>query len=237
MGLLTFSEMQSQVRSMLGGRVDQDALIMRGLQFAQHRIGRVFHFEELFVADEVDIEDTGDGNEVTDATITMPATMRKLHSLTIMESSKSDKLQRIQADQWEKFIGDTSEFDRGRTSNYVLRGKTVTLWRVPDDTYTIRRLYSVWPTEIVLNEDKDAPSTTDAVSLLDHKDDLIITYAIVWVYLALGNTDKANYFFVVYKDILKESGAFDVTEPDLTIASFSSDTIVSDHTSPTFGGY
>ncbi len=235
MGLQTFAEMQASVRSMLGGRVDQDALIMRGLQFAQHRIARVFHFEELFTTDESSISDTGSGNEITDATITMPSTMRKLHSLALMESSRVTKLNRVQSDDWERFVGDTGEFDRGKPSDYVLRGKVVTLWRVPDDSYDVRRLYSVWPTEIVLNTANHAPSSSATVSLLDHKDDLIIMYATVWSYMTLGNIDKSNYYFAVYKNMLAESGSFDVSEPDLSIASFKSQSFITDHTVPTFG--
>jgi hypothetical protein len=235
MGLLTFSEMQSQVRSMLGGRTDQDALIMRGLQFAQHNIAKVFHFEELFTDDTTSVSDTGDGNEITDATITMPSTLRKLHSLALVKTTHTVKLDRVGADKWEEIIASTEVYSRGEPSRYVMRGKTITLWRVPDATYTIRRLYSIWPTEIVLNTAKDAPSTTTATSLLDHKDELIITYAVVWCYLALGNREKANYFFVVYKNMLEEAGTFDIAKPDLSIASSKPDEIYVDHTVPTFG--
>ncbi len=235
MGLLTFSEMQSQVRSMLGGRTTQDALIMRGLQFAQHRIARLPGFDELFVADSITITSTGAGNEITDSTVTMPSTLRKLHSLSLIESSKTSKLEQIGADKWESVIGAQDTYDRGRPVRYVLRYQTVSLWRVPDQSYTLRRLYSVWPTEIELNAAKDAPSDTSAVSLLDHKDELIMVYAVVWCYLTLGNREKANYYFVIFKDMLGQAGQFDIVKPDLSIASSPVTEVVVDHTVPTFG--
>lgn len=236
MGLLTFTEMQSQVRSMLGGRQDQDALIMRGLQFAQHYIARVFNFDELFTDDETTLSNNGSGYELSDATITMPSTMKKLHSLSIVDDSSTDKLEQISADRWEQLIGDTSVYDRGRPTRYVLYGKTIYVHHSPDDTYTIRRLYTVWPTEIELNAGKDAPLSSTTTSLLDHKDDLLVTYAVVWCYLALGNQERANYFFSVFNNLLKQAGAFDVSKPDLSIASGKQSTSISDHTVPTFGG-
>lgn len=237
MGLLTFSEMQSQVRSMLGGRTNQDALIMRGLQIAQHRIARDFNFEELFTEDETTVDDTGDGNELTDSQITMPATMRKLHALVLIDSSNPMKLVGLSRQAWESMIADTTVFERGRPSHFVLDFKTITLWRVPSQEYTIRRLYSSWPTEITLNVGKDAPSTTTALSDLDHKDDLIITYAVVWCYLAINNRERANFFFQVYKDQLEAAGAFDKSQPATSISGMSSVEQSADYSVPTFAGW
>jgi hypothetical protein len=236
MGLLTFSEMQSQVRSMLGGRSDQDALIMRGLQFAQHKIARKFEPEELLTVDTTTVTNTGTGNELTDATITMPSTLRKLHSLSIVDTSKVTKLIRVGADKWEELIGDVTVQGTGQPSHYVLYNKTVILHRVPDQTYTIRRFYSNWPTEIVLNTAGTSPSTTTATSDLDHKDEIIVTYATVWCYLALGNREKANYFFSVFQEMVGDAESFDILEPDLRISSSSQDRSIPDHTVPTFGG-
>jgi len=235
MGLFTFSEMQSDVRSMLGGRTNQEALIMRGLIYSQWRIARIFHFDEQFVNDEVTLTNTGAGNEVTDATITMPTGTRKIHSLSIVDSTRNSKLMQIGADKWEEVIGATDSHGEGEPSKYVQYGNTVIVWRVPDGTYTVRRLYSVWATEIALNAEKTAPSDTAAVSLLEHKDDLITMYATVWCYLTMGNREKANYYYVVFKDMLGEAGVDDLQKPDLVIASSTPNVQIYDHSVPFFG--
>jgi len=236
MGLMTFSEMQSQIRSMLGGRQDQDASIMRGLQFAQWRIARIFEFEELFVDDESTVSNTGDGNEVTDATITLPDTCRKVYALSIVKTTTIVPLTGIPSVDWERVIGATEIYSRGEPKNFVIRYKSVTLWRVPDADYTIRKVYTVWPTEIILNVAKDAPSTTTALSLLDHKDEMVIEYALVYVYKTIGNFEKANYHFTIYKDMLKEAGVSDNNVPTTHQAAASNKTpAYAAHTVPTFG--
>ncbi len=235
MGLLTFSEMQSEVRSMLGGRSDQDSRIMRGLQFAQHRIAKVFEPDELLTNDTVTLTNTGTGNELTDATITMPSTLRKLHSLSIVDTSSTSKLIRVSVDRWEDIIGDVTVQGSGKPSHYVLYNKTVVVHRYPDVTYTVRRMYSNWPTEIVLNTEKTAPSTTTQLSDLDHMDESIITYAAVWTYLGLGNREKANYFFSIFKDMVGVNDGFNISEPDLSIHSSTPRRTIDDHNVPQFG--
>ena len=236
MGLLTFSEMQSQVRSMLGGRADQDSAIMRGLQFAQWRIANIFSFEELFVEDTSTVNNTGAGNELTDATITLADNIRKVYALSIVESTRIVPLIGIPSIEWEKFVGATEIYSRAEPTNFVIRYKTVTLWRVPDATYTIRKVYTVWPTEIVLNAEKTEPSTITAITLLDHKDEMIIEYALVYVYKTVGNLDKANYHFTVYKDMLAEAGVSDKIAPTISQSS-TSNTVpkTTDYLIPTFG--
>ena len=235
MGLLTFSEMQSNVRTMLGERAQKDALIMRGLQFAQHRISRIFAYEEAFKTDEVTVDDTGTGNELTDATITMPDTMRKLYAITIVDDTNITPIIGISKVQWEQKIADTTVFSRGRPTNFVQFFRTLYLWRVPSQEYTIRRMYTSWPTEITLNEAKDAPSNTTTKSDLDHKDEMLILSAGVWCYLSMNNRERANYLFVVLKGLLEEAGIFDNDQPATAVAVTKSVESFADHTVPTFG--
>jgi len=237
MGLLTFSEMQEQVRSMLGARSDKDATIMRGLQFAQWKISRIFHFDELYTQDEVSLSNTGSGNELTDATITLPSTTRKLHALVLVKDTQNIPLKGLPSERWEKIISDPSTYDRGEPYAYVVRFRTCYVFQVPDTDYTLKRLASYWPTEITLNDDKDAPSSTTATSDLDHKDDLIVLAATVWTALNLGKDyrDQANFFFTVFKNTLQEAGAFEESKPGI-VNSASPDVILApDYLIPTFG--
>lgn len=227
--------MQEQVRSMLGERTDKDALIMRGLQFAQHRVAKHFDFGELQVDATIAINTTGTGNELVDSTVTFDTTLHKIHGLGIQEDSRVTPLVGINANRWEQLIGDTASYDRGRPSLFFQRYNTVVVWRPPDQAYTLRCVYDRWPTEIILNGAKDAPSTTTATSDLDHKDDLIILRATVWCYIALNNRERANFFNAIYKDELAVDAEDTRSKPTTTQATSKQTEVISDHTIPRFG--
>jgi len=47
MGTLTFTELQDEVRSALGGRTDLNARLPRALNIAQQRLARIHDFDEM----------------------------------------------------------------------------------------------------------------------------------------------------------------------------------------------
>lgn len=236
MGLLTFATMQEQVRQNLGGRTEKDALIMTALRIAQVRLARAYGYEELFATpDTVTIDTTGTGNELTDATLTLPSNIRKLYTLSIVEDSTFRKLEAMSVVEWEEKVSTPEIYGRMKPARYVQRNFTVTLDRAPDDEYTIRRVYSTWPTDIALNGAGDAPSSSTAVSDLDNKDDLLITYATVWCFLTLRQREDANYFFSIFKEMTGGAIEFDDERPDLTQDASSHDLGVPPYTMPRFG--
>lgn len=228
--------MQTEVRGMLGGRTDKDALIMRGLQFAQDTIAKLYNFAELQTDDTVTLSSTGDGNELTDATISFPITMHKIHGLGIQESDRVIPLDGINVGLWEQLIGDSGSYGRGKPDRFFQRHQSVTVWRPPDSTYTIRRVYDNWPTAIVLNTAKDAPNDLNAVSDLDHKDDLIIIQATVWAYTSLNNREQANYFFAIFKDKIGIDSIDEQSKPVTVQSTTRTIPTSTDHTVPIFGG-
>lgn len=237
MGLTTFAQMQADVRSMLGGRTDKDSIIMRGLQFAQVRISRIFHFEELFTSDSVTLQNTGSGNELTDSTIAMPSTMRKLHSLVLTTETSPVPLKGLSSERWEKIVRDPTYYGRGKPDLYVLRYHTVIVYRPPDGTYTLNRLYTKWPTPIVLNVAGDAPLNDTDVSDLEQKDDLLTLSAAIWTALHLGidYREQANYWFSILRNDLKDAGAFEFSKPDTVISATPRSYVEMDHSVPSFG--
>ena len=74
----------------------------------------------------------------------------------------------------------------------------IELWRVPDIEYTLHVRYSSWPT--IIDDSMDG-SNLD----LDNVDDLMIHLAASYVALSLGNMEKSNEMFSIYRSLVKDA--------------------------------
>ncbi len=228
MGVLTNTELQDQVREGLGNRTEKDALIVRGLNVAETVIARKKDFPELR-QDPVDSVTVASNNSYALSTLLVAGghetynRVRQIYSLAVIDGTSYYPLDAIEPREWEKKVPSHASTDRESRPNSYTRYTDTKLyfWPTPDSAYVIRFSYSLWPTTIqhtagviTVGGVDNTPGEADAVSELEDKDDLIISYATMWCYSMLGNTKKAGHFFGMYQSQLPEAEK-DTTRKDV----------------------
>ncbi len=205
---LTYLEMQDLIKEALGNRTDKDDLIKSAINIAQDQVARDFRHEELMVNDTTSVVDTD--VIATDQKFTMPTTLRKLYNLGIYEgTNKPTPLTGYTTEKWSKEIISALNDSRGMPRIFTYFYPDIYLYPVQDETYTITRVYSIWPT--VLSADGD---TSDLVQ----KDDLIILKAKIWVFNTLRMHEEANRDFRIYENLMENAVPLD-NQPGIEVKS------------------
>jgi len=115
-------------------------------------------------------------------TYTFPATLRSLYSLRLENGIESRKLTCIMPWDFDKAVSKPDE-DFTSTPTYYIPYKATNefeLYRIPDDTYTLRLRYSMWPADLAL----DASTSSYQVAGID-ADDATIALATSYGYAYL----------------------------------------------------
>lgn len=179
MGVLTGEEMENEVRSNLGGRTDLDDRLYRFLNFAQDQLARYHQFDEL----ETLVETTTTAGV---GTLSLPSKPLDIRSLRLIDGSQSRKLTYYTPRQFDAMVPDTSWYATERPSIYTAYRRTVELWRIPNDSYTVYLRYKAYPTAFSEGDD----DTSD----FEGMDDILIALATSWAFRSLGESEKASYW-------------------------------------------
>lgn len=195
MGTLTLAEIKTEVLTNLGGRSDQDDRITRIINLAQVRIARRGNFRELRAL----LSDTTSaaGGE-TGKFLAVPATLREIFSLVLLDGTSSRKLTQITAKQFDKYVPAPQVYDTGRPSIFILYKDFIEFWRVPDQAYEVRLRCNLWPTAFT-------DTSTSATSDLDEKDDIIIALTTAMIFDSLRMEKDADKYFKIYGSMMREA--------------------------------
>jgi hypothetical protein len=206
MGDLTRTELIEEVKKGVGNRSDfPEERIIRHLNLAQTRIARKHTFIELNIVDSAVISITGD--LTVDRTHTFVPKIRHIHSLVrVIADETPVKLVGVPSHQWSHLVGAAYEYSSGDPTHYnEWNSGTIEFWRVPNRSFTLLRKYRKWPADLILS---------DQLSDLEHKDDVILAFALSSLFRSLGQDADAVSHFAIARAILDEAILMDQQRPD-----------------------
>ena len=203
MGSLTFTELQDEVRSALGGRTDLNSRLPRALNIAQQRLARIHDFDEMETLTTTSISNNALDS---DRFLALPS-KREVFSIVRLDGAQSKKLKQRSARFWDTRIPMPEYWTRNRPEEYVLWGNQAEIWPMPNATYSIRIRWSKWPTDL----------TGSATSEFLQKDDILIELAVIYLLNSLGKEEDAAKHTATLNQLLAEAIQIDDTKPDLDI--------------------
>lgn len=206
MGTLTLAELKGELRVILSDRSDVEPRLTSALNMSQMRIARAYRWEEL---ETLYTNTTGfTSTPADDMYLTFPVDVRDIYSCRLQDDANSRKLIRVPNRSWDKRLPDVTYLSTGRPSHYTLYRNVMELWPVPDAAYNLIARGIMWPTAFV-------PATPGAVSTLDEKDDMLIVLAASWLLRSVGDIEKSNDWFVMYKRMLTDAINEEGEKPDV----------------------
>ncbi len=216
MGTLTTQELIAEVRSHLGERSDlTDARLVQALNLAQDRIIRGYTWREFDKAES--------GTFVITASATTDKALafsdigggldpRTIYSFRVITGDgRSRKLVRKSPRGFDEAHPEPEFFARGRPIEYVIWNDRFEFWRVPEEAWDYQIRYQAWPTAL-------STSTPTVVSDISHKDDLLLTLAVSWLFNSLSEYEKAGRFFGIFERMWKDAVEAEGEKPDLEIS-------------------
>ncbi len=216
--MLTLAQMRTQVRTALGNRSDHtDAFLEENINLSQMRIARLNQWEELERVFDNTLAITADPR--SDKQFTLPdasntdtnVDIRDAYSFRLITNDgKSKKLIFRTPRQFDELHPEPEYFARDTPSIYTKYGNTIEMYPVPDTAYPVRVRATIWPTTLT-----DANPT----SLLDRKDDLIISLTTAWLFYLQRNPEEAGRWLRVFKDDLLAALKEQSEIPDLDVLS------------------
>ncbi len=213
MGTLTLSDLQDELRGHLGNRTDLTTTkLTRALNLTQQRMSRLHKFRELQTTITGIFPYTGvltTDKFITYASITN-RTIDEFISITVFltDLSQARKLEQWTPRQYDERVPAGELFTTRIPDVYILWNDKLELFPIPDQEYgAYLRLY-LKPQPLVNAGD---------VSDLDEKDDLIIFLTTSYLFGRLGEYDRANQFFSIYKDEFNNAMSDDQDYSDLDI--------------------
>jgi hypothetical protein len=214
--MLTAAQVKSEIRASLGNRTDLDDRLNSIINMSQTRIARLHDFDELRVLTSINTAVTADPAADKIISLTSLARYRKIYSIRAYSDSQlSRKLTKVLAKRWDEQIPEPEYYARGVPTHYTLWGKDqLELWKVPDAVYPLHFRYSRWPTLVT-------DATQDDELDLEDLDDAIIHLSLSYCWLSLGNLEKSNSFFSIYRSLVKD--AIDVETEDYDLTQMSHD--------------
>ena len=205
MGTLTLGSIRSQIKLALGNREDLDEHINSLINTCQMRLARFFDFEEMISLDDFTVVYTGDN--LTDASISLPTYTRDVHSISIIDGDNYYIVAPIDRRTWKaRYFNAIVSGTASRPTQYCIFGSTIEIYPAPDQAYSAKLRRSKWPVDL---------KTDESTSELNQKDDLLIALTICWTLYHLNNTERANAYWAVFKSMVKEAIDSQTVKPDL----------------------
>lgn len=227
MGTLTLTQLKSELGVILSARSDVAPRFTSALNLAQMRIARAHNWEELetLYTNTTGFTDT----PADDMYLAFPADVRDIYSVRLQDGSNSRKLTRVPNRSWDRIIPDTTAQSTGRPTHYTLYRNVMEFWKIPNAAYDLIVRGVMWPTAF-------ADASPSAVSTLDEKDDMLVVLAASWLLRTVGDKDKSNDWFVMYKGMLRDATNEEVEKPDLDypVGLKSGDSLVSNYPADPF---
>ena len=143
MGTLTLDNIKTEMRASLGGRTDLDSRLTTVINLAQMRIARKHRWEELEALYTNTTAFTS--TPASDKFLALPANVRDIYSVRLIDGSNSRKLTRVPNRTWDKRLPEPEYYATGRPTLYTLRRNIMELWKVPDAAYSLEAFGIFWP--------------------------------------------------------------------------------------------
>lgn len=222
MGLLTGSELLTEIMNFLAGRDDlqeDQPRLLRSLNLVQEYV------ELIYEPNELEASQTGTltaHQGVLDWTA-LPSVPRRIKSFLLQTNDgRSKKLDGYSPIQFDAAFPDPDFWSENMPFCYTKFANNLELYPVPDAAYAYRIRYQ-----------KKAHSWTasnlDTTSDLDGKDLVLINFALSHIYDSLGEVEKSMRFYAVANGKAEELKAFDDRRiPDQTISAHRSVSISSE---------
>jgi hypothetical protein len=229
MGLLTFTQIKTEISAHHGGRADITSRLNTVVDLAQMRMARLKDWDglKLLIRGTLNYGGTAQVDKVYDLSSELPTNylLKQIYSIRILSSDgRSKKLVGKVQSEFDKMVPEPEYYARGfpeiyvRTatksgSTYIKQG--IELWRVPDEAYSIEVRAQTWPGYLT----NSGKATTDASDL--DLDDALIHLSTSYLYNSFGREDKARFHFAIYKDIINDAEKLEDEDFDTVIAGVS----------------
>ena len=208
---LTNSQILDRIQAGLGNRTDKTRAgdLIPWANLAQMRITRAHYWDELDRNQPIQV--TPSGVPATDKIYTNTTAIRDIQSVRFHEDAypnQARKLTYIPVRDWDKIIPSGEELSTGTPTHYTYYADNIEFYRVPDQAWTMQIRWTLWPAEIT--DDSSYPD-------LQEKDDLIIYLALSYGFHELNMTEEGNRNYAIYRTMLKDAIAEDVSNRDSNI--------------------
>lgn len=214
MGTLTHRQLIDETKAFFANRTElTDAIVTQVLNLGQDVIGRSHDFEELFERRTGTLSYVG--TAATDQLITyvsleaawVPKEIITFRVLDAGTGTRDRTLTYINPKKLDVSIPDLDYAAANIPQVYTQWKKAFEIWPAPDAAYPYIIRSVDWPTVFTASD-------YDVTSSFEHKDDIIINWAVSWLYHRLGNPDQGAKFFGFYKAGWTEAVKEDRTKPD-----------------------
>lgn len=209
MGSLTYTQIETEVRSALGGRTDLDDRLTVIINLSQMRMARMKRWEELEAIYTNSIGNTGD--LTTDKEVALSANFRDMYTLRVIDGDNTQKLVFYPYRVWDQQIPYPEKLARNRPKIYTLWRKTIELYPIPDQTYTLWARAIFWPTDFT------GTSVPTQKSDFDQKDDAIIALSISYAFSSLKKYEDAGKWFAIFANMMRNSISEEFEWPDIDL--------------------
>jgi len=217
MGILTLSELESEIVAGLGNRGDiSTSRIVNVLNLAQSRITRSYDFSEMATVGFALMGFTQD--PASDKYLVPPPLTKTIHSFLCLDTSAGlssmGQSRKVTEKPWRWFDRKfpAPEWNPPGWPQYYKRwGNVIVMNPAPYLQFTAQLSYTTHATRFVLGNG-------DQTSDFDNKDDLLISYALAYFWKMLGRTDRAAYFEELSTKQLEEAIERDDTRPDIDVS-------------------
>lgn len=213
MGDLTLAQLQTEIRSGLGGNDDvTDAQITIALNLQQTNLARAKTFVEMQTADTFTLGFTS--TPATDkfqafSTVSASFNPKAIYSLRAIDGTDSRKVEYKEPRDWDRVVPATDELSTGTPDFYTIWGSKFEWFRVPDAALSAIVRSAQWP--------PDLSGSTDT-SLLDKKDDILIYATLSYKHHLLGHDADGRKYFGMARSLFEEAKMEDNTKPDHELA-------------------
>jgi len=216
-GILTLSQLESEILAGLGNRQDiPTSRVVNILNLAQSRITRSYDFSEMATVAFANMQFTS--NPANDKYLVPPPLTKTIHSFVLLDTSAGlssmGQSRKVIEKPWRWFDRrfPAPEWNPpGWPQFYKRWGNVIVMQPAPYLPFTAELSYTTHAVPFDIN-------TPNQVSQFDNKDDLLISYSLAYFFKTLGRTDRAAYFEELSTKQLEEAIERDDTRPDIDVS-------------------
>lgn len=219
MGLLTFTDFNEEILAGLGNRQDIPASrIATALNLGQSRVARAYNFAEMATTGFAQMTFTG--MQALDKYLVPPPLLKNIHSFVLLDTSAGSaslgQSRKVTEKPWrwfDKQFPSPEWLAPGWPTIYARWGDIIVMVPTPMLQYTAQMRYIRYPMPF-----NGQVANTGQTSEFEYKDDILIAYALAYLWESLGRSDRAQYFEELGKTKLDEAIEKDDDRPDIEVA-------------------
>jgi hypothetical protein len=211
-GLLTFSQFQSELAQLVANRADLTTpRIIIALNHAQDKISQSQDFKELQNV-PVATQTNFTGVPINDKLLPYSSGWKAIHSIVLQYGTDSRKLKQIPWRKFDRMYPSPESVAAYIPLEYTDWNQNLVFMPVPNAVYPLQCRVTLLPAAFT--------STTPAntTSLYNGKDEIILGFAASYLWRGYGRYDKANTFETNAAALLDLAKKADSDRPDLDTA-------------------